>query len=264
MKNIKKLFLMVLLGLVGCSSNPNLSSSLTSQSDVPYSSTTSQVDKPVEESSSSSLKESSSTTSSTSSSSSNKPSSSSSSQSSNEPIPARGENLPIGNKSVSGPSNTAPIDISGWVEYEFNGYMPDYWSYIQGNNKVKNGGFYADGSVKFAHLWYGVQTPLINSWKKIEVRMHISQVNNCSDDGVKDDQPIFHIYGYDKNGYHISTDYLNQGSITKQKEGSYVQFYVRNTSIAYLEFRLNANPVKGSQHYNFGVNKIDLKGWDYE
>lgn len=52
---------------------------------------------------------------------------------------------------------------------------------------------------------------------KIEVRLNISQINNAGDDGVKDDQPIFHIYGYNPKGKYISTDYLEQGSINKQK-----------------------------------------------
>ena len=89
--------------------------------------------------------------------------------------------------------------------------------------------------------------------------MHISQINNAGDDGVKDDQPIFHIYGYNPKEKHISTDYLEQGSINKQKEGNYVRLYLRNIDISYFEIRLNANPVKGSQHYNFGINKYRFK-----
>ena len=61
------------------------------------------------------------------------------------------------------------------------------------------------------------QTLFINNWKKTEVRLHISQINNAGDDGVKDDQPIFHIYGYNPKEKHISTDYFEQGSINKQK-----------------------------------------------
>lgn len=270
MKKLKYLLLLIGLTLLSCSptttssmdSSNNESTLSDTQSDIPYSS-------PEENSSSSkgggiirpSSEESSSSSNNKSSSSSK--TSSSSEQENNDPIPSSGETLPIGNKTVSGPSNTTPVDISDWVEYEFDGYMSEGWSYIMGNNKVK-GNFYADGSIKFSHLWYGIQTPLINNWKKIEVRLHISQVNNAGDDGVKDDQPIFHIYGYNNKGKHISTDYLEQGSITKQKEGNYVRFYLRNIDISYFEIRLNANPVKGSQHYNFGINKIDLKGWDYE
>lgn len=262
MKKFKFGLLIPLLAILACSPIPN-SSSTSSSSETSFSSCSTSKEENTSSSTSSS-KESTSSSKSSSSSSSKTSSSISSSSSSGDAIPARGENLPIGNKSVSGPNNRTPEDISEYQDYEFNGVLPENWTFIQGNNKVKNGDFYADGSLKFSHLWYGIQTPLINSWKKIEIRFHISQVNNCKDDGVKDDEPIFHIYGYNKDGYHISTDYLEQGAITVQKEGTYVRMYVRNIDISYLEFRLNANPHKGSQHYNFGVSQITLKGWDYE
>ena len=38
---------------------------------------------------------------------------------SGDPIPARGEALPIGNTSVAGPKNTTPVDITDWVNYDF-------------------------------------------------------------------------------------------------------------------------------------------------
>lgn len=171
--------------------------------------------------------------------------------------------LPIGNRTVSAPANKDnKDDLTNWVDYEFDGSLPTNWSFISGNNKVSNAPFYADGSVKFAHLYYGLQTPMFNSWEKLEIRFHVSQVNNSSD-SKKADQPIFHIYGYDESGKFISTDYLEQGSITNATAGSYTRVYVCNPNIAYLEFRLNANPYKGSQCYNFGLNKISMKGWPY-
>lgn len=171
--------------------------------------------------------------------------------------------LPIGNRTVSAPGNKdSKDDLTNWVDYEFDGSLPTNWSFISGNNKVSNAPFYADGSVKFAHLYYGLQTPMFNSWEKLEIRFHVSQVNNSSD-SKKADQPIFHIYGYDESGKFISTDYLEQGSITTATAGNYTRVYVCNPNIAYLEFRLNANPYKGSQCYNFGLNKISMKGWPY-
>lgn len=39
------------------------------------------------------------------------------------------------------------------------------------------------------------------------------------------------------------------------KKGNYFRFYLRNIDIPYFEIKLNANPIKGSQHYNFGTIK---------
>lgn len=179
-----------------------------------------------------------------------------------------GEKLPIGNTSVPGPENKSnPIDIASDNRYEAdlsNGELPNYWSAIWGNNKTGNGNWYANGTYKFASLYHGLQTPYINSWKKIEIRFYIDSVNNCKDDGKNDDEPIFHIYGYNAKEKLVSTDYLEQGKITTSSVGNYVRVYVRNIDISYLEFRLSANPCKGSQHYNFGLSKITLYGWDYE
>lgn len=183
-------------------------------------------------------------------------------------IPASGQVLPIGNgnRTVTGPKLVTPIDISDYTVFEFNNKLPSqYWSYIQGNNKVNSQGDYYqnDFSFKFSHLYYGLQTPLLTSWKKIEIRIHISQVNNCKDDGVKEDEPIFKIFGYDINGQWIETAQIDQGSITTKTVGNYARTYILNENICYLEIRLNANPCKSSQHYNIGVNKITLKGFQY-
>jgi hypothetical protein len=185
-------------------------------------------------------------------------------------IPASGQTLPIGtgNKTCDGPDNLKnPIDISDYTNFDFFNSIPEHWSYITGNRKSSGkGDFFAEsfgGGFKFAQLYYGLQTPVINSWKKIEIRFYISAVTNNS--AKKDlDAPIFHIYGYDKSGKYITLDYLDQGSITTQTKGNFVRVYVRNENIAYLEFRLNAFPYKSSQCYNFGVDKITLKGFPYD
>lgn len=186
----------------------------------------------------------------------------------NDEIPASGQSLPIGNKTVTGPKNSKnPVDISNYTTFDLFDSLPDNWSYIQGNNKIKNcNDFYAPsagGGFKFSQLYYGLQTPVINSWVKIEIRFHISVVKSKSGQFDKED-PIFHIYGYDKNGQYISLDYLEQGKITVQQENNEVKLYVKNPNITYLEFRLNMYPCKGSTWYNFGVDEITLKGWQYE
>ena len=194
---------------------------------------------------------------------SNSTSSSSSSRKDNDPIPAKKEQLPIGNVSVSGPHNLVKHNLDDYTDYVFSHALGDDWEYIQGNNKFQNkGDFYADGSFKFSHLYYGLQSPLLTSYKKIEIRLYIKQVNN-STDKRKEDEPIFHIYGYNDDCSYIHTQYLQQGKITKQSEGNYVRIYLENIDVSYFELRLNANPYKGNQCYNFSINKIKLKGWNY-
>lgn len=180
-----------------------------------------------------------------------------------DPIPARGEYLPIGNTSVSGPKNTTPADITNWVNYDFYNSMPSYWSFIMGNNKVNNNSnFYAEssgGGFKFAQLYYGLQSPLLNSWLKTEVRLTVSQVNTNSQKAFN--KPIFHIYSYDSNGYYLGMQtFEQQSSFANTKE---IKFYIANPEMAYFEIRLNAFPFKSSQCYNFGVSQISVKGWPY-
>lgn len=184
---------------------------------------------------------------------------------SDDPIPARGENLPIGNTSVSGPKNTTPHDITNWVDYDFSSSMPSYWTFIMGNNKVANGDFYAEssgGGFKFSHVNYGIQSPLLNSWLKTEVRLTVSQVkSNSQSVNQHRDKPIFHIYSYDINGKYLGVQtYDQQSSFANTKE---IKFYIANPDMAYFEIRLYAFPYKGQQCYNFGVSKISIKGWPY-
>lgn len=176
-----------------------------------------------------------------------------------------GDKLPIGNTIVSKPSNTEPQNIKEWVNYDLSSSLPQYFSYIQGNNKVANCFDFYDsegGGFKFSKLYYGLQTPLITSYKKVEVRLKISTVKNNTKKA--EDKPIFHIYSYDKNGNYLNMNTLDQGAITIKSIGSEIKFYIKNIDMAYFELRLNAYPKKGEQCYNFGVNQISVKGWDYE
>ena len=183
-----------------------------------------------------------------------------------ELIPAKGESLPIGNKSVSGPNNRTPIDITEWTTHDFSSSLAPDWSYIMGNNKRTTGGdFYATasgGGFKFSQLYYGLQSPLLNSWLKTEVRLTISQFNNNSaNQNQFEGKPIFHIYSYDKNGNYIAMQTFNQ--VNKFSDLKEIQFYIANPDMAYFEIRLNAFPYKGSQCYNFGISQIKIKGWPY-
>lgn len=183
-----------------------------------------------------------------------------------DPIPARGESLPIGNTSVSGPSNTTPVDITSWVNYDFFSSLPPYWSFIMGNNKrATSSDFYAEssgGGFKFSQLYYGLQSPLLNLWLKTEVRLTVSQVHGNSQNANQyKDKPIFHIYSYDSEGYYLGMQtYEQQSSFANVTE---IKFYIANPEMAYFEIRLNAFPYKSSQCYNFGVSQISVKGWPY-
>ncbi len=187
-------------------------------------------------------------------------------QPSEDPIPAQGENLPIGNKSLSGPNNTMPVDITNWVNYDFFSSLPEHWSFIMGNNKKDTSSdFYAEsagGGFKFSRVYYGLQSPLLNSWLKTEVRLTVSQVfNNSQSANEHKNKPIFHIYSYDSDGYYLGMQtYEQQSSFANTKE---IKFYIANPDMAYFEIRLNAHPCKSSQCYNFGVSQISIKGWDY-
>lgn len=181
-------------------------------------------------------------------------------------IPSRNEFLPIGNTSVSGPKNSLRDDIAEWRHYDLKSTLPDYFSYIQGNNKVNHcGDFYSteNGGFKFSKLFYGIQTPLITSFKKVEVSLYISEVNGNTKKADKD-APVLHIYSYDKDGYYLGMETIDQGRITMQSVNTKIKFYIRNVNMAYFELRLNAYPYKSSQCYNFGINKISIKGWDFE
>jgi hypothetical protein len=139
--------------------------------------------------------------------------------------------------------------------------LPDYWSHIYGNN-ITNASFYAsaNGGVKMDQLHKGLQSPFINSWEKIEVRLSISSVNNNSKKPDKG-KPIMWVYGYNQNSQLIEQGEISEGSINANTKT--VQFYIRNSNVAYFEIRLNAFPYKGNQCYNFGIGGVSLKGWPY-
>ena len=196
-------------------------------------------------------------------SSSSKSSSSSNVVSSSSSIWTDEETLPCGNVKLSAPENkNSPIDITSWATFDMESSLPDYWSHIYGN-KITNASFYASangGGVKMDQLHKGLQSPFINSWEKIEVRLSISSVNNNSKKPDKG-KPIMWVYGYNQNSQLIEQGEISEGSINANTKT--VQFYIRNSNVAYFEIRLNAFPYKGNQCYNFGIGGVSLKGWPY-
>lgn len=171
-----------------------------------------------------------------------------------------GDMLPIGNKVIDGPTNLSnPDEISPEKSYNFTSSMPTNWVYIMGNNKAPgNESFYKEGGLKFSHLWYGVQSCAFKPYKYTYVSFKVSSVNQCSD--AASENPIFHVYGYDKDNNCILQKNIEQGSITVATKGNYVNFEIHNDQMVYLEMRLNANPCKGQQSYNFGISEIKIKG----
>lgn len=174
--------------------------------------------------------------------------------------------LPIGNKKLDGPVNN-PIDITEWVSYEVDNAMPEGFRHIYGNN-WSSASFYRENgnnfAIKFDQLYKGIQSPKLTPFKKIEVRLYINPVNNNSQKAASQKDEVFHIYGYDDEENLITTDYIEQGAITKQKEKTELKFYLRNINLTYFEIRMSAFPYKGSKCYNFGISKISIKGWNYD
>lgn len=260
--------LLAILLLSSCNSLSNTSSIISSSPKI----SSSESNKEISSSSSNGDIESTSSSdksSSTSSSSSSKKDDSSSSINSSSSSPSSTKEeviLPIGNQKLDGPINEA-VDITNWVNYEVNSEMPDGFRHIYGNNWA-NASFYQENgngyAIKFDQLYKGIQSPKLTPFKKIEVRLYINPVNNNSQNAKSQKDEVLHIYGYDSKENLITTDYIEQGTITKQKEKTELKFYLRNIDIAYFEIRMSAFPYKGSQCYNFGISKISIKGWNYD
>lgn len=128
-----------------------------------------------------------------------------------------------------------------------------------GNNKVARcSDFYSEssgGGFKFSHIYYGLQSPLLTSWLKTEVRLTVSQVHGNSDNQKQyDNKPIFHIYSYDKTGHYIGMQTYDQ--VSKFSAVKEIKFYIANPKMANFEIRLNACPYKSSQCCNFGISQI--------
>ena len=180
-------------------------------------------------------------------------------------IPSSGEKLPIGNTTVSGPKNyNNPAPIDEWYNEDVNGYMPGDWTFIYGNNKT-HGDFYAKGGIKLDQF-QGIQSPYFNSYKKIEVRLSVNETHGTQKKVVDKNAPIFHIYGYDSQGKHIYTDYINNKTINVEHlEGKQIKFYIPSDKVNYFEVRLNSRPYDVSgKLYNFGIKELSIKGWNYE
>lgn len=156
-----------------------------------------------------------------------------------------------------------PIDISAYQNFSFVDELPEYFSYIYGNNKTKPE-IYADGGGLIMNEndgpRKGVQTPCFNSWNKIELKIHLGRFHGTQKKQNKTD-PIFTIDCYSIDGTLLETTYIEDIDVTNN---STVKTYIRNSSISYIEIRTTNLPVKSNQVYNFGISGITLKGWIYD
>lgn len=196
-------------------------------------------------------------------------------------------NNPDGSPRISGPNNTPIVISDDYHNYDTSESLPDGFSLIYGNDKYENPSY-----SKFEHngdnpsvnglkmdyydknhngrSYIGIQSPNIVNVTKIEFRINVSTVHGTQDIGVKKNKPVFTIYGFNSSWEHIYTKeyygekqddtslpYINIFTNTNPK------FYIENSDVSYFEFRLNQRPFKNGQGYNFNINQLTLKGYNY-
>lgn len=171
---------------------------------------------------------------------------------------------PDGSTRLSAP--TVKHDISDYTEFSFKDSLPDGFLYIDGNNAYKTTDFYKDsygGLIMDENVKgkKGFQSCLIDSYKKIEIRINIGKFHGTMKQEVRN-VPVITVYGFDINGNIIDTQTIDD--IDKNKEGNYVRVYLRGEAIAYFEVRATNLPYQSSQVYNFGIRGVTIKGWQYE
>ena len=183
-------------------------------------------------------------------------------------LPESGK-LPIGqgNSLLTAPDNISnPVEISPNKVFDLSESAPNYFMHIMGNNKInvkEENDFYdstSGGGFRFSKLYYGLQTCAFTSYKYLDISFRISAVEKNSKHADEQDEHIMHIYGYNKDGQPIVQKFIDQGAITMQTKGTNVNLSIHNNEVCYLEMRLSGCPYSGQQCYNFGIDKIELKG----
>lgn len=278
MKISRKLFFLIPLVLSSCNLIPSKGGDQGSNSNDSFSST---------EGGTMSSSNSQSSTSSSSSNSSSNSSTLSTTQSDDDYLNNR-EVLPCGYVKLDKPTNT-PINITtstshdDWYTANTYDYLPEGYTFIYGNSSSSGpSGHYANtpfysynesdtkqypGGIKITKRSQGLQSAMFShSGAKLEIRIGISQVNNANGP-IDDKKPTAYLYFYDKDGGFMSDNIIEvqEETITTAKAGNYISYYVTKKAedIAYFEFRLNAQPYKGSQNYNFGIGYVSIHSWTY-
>lgn len=272
MKKTKLILLSLGVLLCSCGNNSSVTTTITSTTSSSVTTTTS---------SSSSTSTGTSTSSTTSSTSSTSTSTSSSSTSSSEdPWFNNREKLACGYYEMDLPKNhNNPVQLitdyqtSSWYNFDMKSEMPNDFRYIYRNScddgptgHKSSPKFYSNeaGGLKIANTGVGFQTYMFShTGEKLEMRIGISQVNNCSETPEKGKDTL-HIYYFNKFGDLLGYDSIEEGSISKSSEGQYVKLYCTHEyvkDIAYIDIRCNALAYKGSQCYNIGIGYFQLKSW---
>lgn len=176
--------------------------------------------------------------------------------------------LPIdaGNSLVSAPGNLDDRDsISSGKTYNLSQSLPNNFTYIMGNNKVDDNKatFYNasnGGGLKFQKTRYGFQSAAFDTYKYLNISFRVSAVENSSAAKKDESEAILHIYGYNQEGTPIVQKLIAQGSIDVSTKGKSLEVEIHNNEVCYFEMRMNANPYKGQQSYNFGIDQLIVKG----
>ena len=192
--------------------------------------------------------------------------------------------LPCGYVQLDKPTNspitiTTSNDSADWYSQEFKGDFDDDYTFIYGNSSSKGpSGHYVNadnqmyayneskedqypGGIKYTKRSQGLQTPMFShTGPKLEIRIGISQVNEANGTPEKG-KPTGYLYFYNADGDFLSNKTIDilEGSIVSSTAGKYLKYYVLDAQdISYFEFRLNAQPYKGGQNYNFGIGYISI------
>lgn len=184
--------------------------------------------------------------------------------------------LPTGNYQCDKPTNT-PIQIvtsndsSDWWQEDIKDELPSDMAFIYGNNSSDGpSGHYAGptmyqneaGGLKISKETQGIRSPLFtHSGEKLEIRIGISQVTNASGQPDKN-KDTGYIYFFNSTGTFLSSKSVTVEENSIDANTQYIRYYVTGAQqIAYFEFRLNVQPYKGSQNYNFGIGYLAVHSW---
>lgn len=156
-------------------------------------------------------------------------------------------------------------DNKTMTSFSFIDTLPDYFRFIYGYKYLDKADRYANGEVKISsstNAKQGIQTAMFESVLKLEIRLEVGQINNCSaGNKIDKDLPVVTIDGFDEDGTLIRSVYINE--INKKHENTSIKTYMDGTNISYLDIRFTQLPYKGSQAYNIGLRGLSLIAWPY-
>ncbi len=156
-------------------------------------------------------------------------------------------------------------DNKTMTSFSFIDTLPNYFRFIYGYKYLDKADRYANGEVKISsstNAKQGIQTAMFESNLKLEIRLEIGQINNCSaGNKIDKDLPVVTIDGFDEDGTLIRSVYINE--INKKHENTSLKTYMDGMDISYLEIKFTQLPYKGNQAYNIGLRGLSLIAWPY-